>query len=487
MKKETKRVVIVGSGVSGLSVAYYLKKERKDLEVLVLEKNGRCGGNIITDQVDGFTVEGGPDCFITEKPWALKLCQETGLGDRLIGTNDDKRNVFILWKGKLHTLPEGFMLLVPTSFLPFILSGLISPLGKLRVSLDLIIPRKRSDEEESLADFVRRRLGNEILEKIAEPLVAGIHAGSPETMSLKSTFPRFIELEQQYGSLILGMYQRMRSYNKAAAASAKSGDKPKYTMFMTLKEGMGGMIETLRSQVGEASIILGQSVVKITKAALEGSGQTNYQVHMDGENAIQAQAVVLATPAFVTSTILGGMDKELSEQLLTIPYISTATISLAYQSSQLSHPLNGFGFVIPRKEQRKIMASTWSSVKFPNRAPEEKTLIRCFVGGVNSENLVSMDDNGLETMVKNELRDIMGVKAEPLFTRIYRWEKSMPQYIVGHEAKISGIEAKVGKYPGLFLAGSAYNGIGISDCVRYAKEIAKQVGDFISPGDQTTS
>jgi len=482
MKKKTKRVAIIGGGISGLSSAFYLKnlieEKGKDIEVVILEKDSRCGGNIVTDQVDGFTVDGGPDCFITEKPWALKLCQEMGLAENLVATNEEKKNVFILWKGELHPLPEGFMLLVPTSFMPFILSSLISPLGKLRVALDLIIPRKKSDEEESLADFVKRRLGREILEKIAEPLVAGIHAGSPETMSLKSTFPRFIDLEQEYGSLIRGMYHRMKSYHKAMRA--KNSGEPSYTMFMTLEEGMGGLINKLESIIDKKSIFLNHSITKIIKISGKSSGNnTTYQVHGKGGDALTAEAVILATPAYTSSGFLKEIDKKLAEQLLTIPYISTATVSLAYQNSDLTHPLNGFGFVIPRKEKREIMASTWSSVKFLSRAPAEKTLLRCFVGGVNSEHLVTLDDKTLESMVKNELKEIMGIKSQPLFTRIYRWEKSMPQYTVGHTEKIALVEDMLDEHPGLFLTGSGYYGIGISDCVRHANEVAGQVMDFL--------
>ncbi len=475
MKGKMKRVAIIGAGIAGLSTAYYLHKLAQQagqlLEITLLEKEQRMGGSILTEEADGFLMEGGPDCFISEKPWALRLCRELGLEGEVVGTNQEFRRTFILWGGELHEIPEGFMLLAPTSLWPFVTSSLFSVFGKMRMGLDLIIPRKRSDEEESLAGFVRRRLGREALERIAEPLVAGIHAGDPETMSLKSTFPRFIDLEWDHRSLIWGMRQRKKQFANTPA---------RYTMFLTLREGMEGMISTLKNTLPPDICSLGQEVVNIEQTAETSTGKPAYRLSIKGKKrALEADAVVMATPAFETAKLLQGMDKDIARQLNTIPYCSTATINLAYERSYIKHPLDGYGFVVPRPEGHKIMAATFSSVKFPGRAPQGKALLRCFVGGAKNEDIVAWTDSKLLAAVREDIEEILGITVEPILTRIYRWKKSMPQYTLGHEERLARIEQGLSNYPGLFLTGSAYQGIGISDCVHRAELTAEHVLQFI--------
>jgi oxygen-dependent protoporphyrinogen oxidase len=467
-----KRLVIVGGGIAGLSAAYFAlekaKKMGEPVHLQLLDEMDRLGGCILTEKSDGFVIEGGPDCFLYEKPWALTLCEKLGLGDRILNTNEN-RKVFILSKGRLHELPEGFMLMVPTSFTPFIKSSLISWPGKIRMAVDLFIPKKKSDEEESLADFVRRRLGEEALEKIAEPLVAGIHAGTPETMGLKSTFPRFLQIEEEYGSLIRGMLAR----RKIALQFQRKGG-PQRTMFLTLKDGLGEWVDCLREKIGEETINLRKSVVKVKRKE-----KGNYQIQLSDGTSLEADSIILAIPSFITAKIVEEMDAKLSEILLTIPYVSSATVSLAYRRSQIRHPLDGFGFIIPRAEKRRIMASTWTSVKFNYRAPGDMVLLRAFVGGVNNEHLVSLDDEEMLRIIREELRDIMGVEGEPILTKIYRWEKSMPQYLVGHLGKVARIEERTNLQPGLFLTGCAYKGIGISDAVHDAEIVAKKAVEYL--------
>jgi oxygen-dependent protoporphyrinogen oxidase len=475
MKGRMKRVAIIGAGIAGLSTAYYLYKlsqqSGKPLKITLLEKERRMGGSILTEEVDGFLMEGGPDCFLSEKPWALKLCRELGLDRLVIGTNREFRRTFILWKGRLHEIPEGFMLLAPTSLWPFVTSSLFSFFGKLRMGLDLVIPRKKSHEEESLAGFVRRRLGTEALERIAEPLVAGIHAGDPETMSLKSTFPRFIDLEQAYRSLIWGMTQRKKQFAHI---------RPRYTMFITLKQGMEGMITALKNALPLDCCSLGQEVVTIEQIAETSSKNPGYRLSIEGrKKPLEADAVVLATPAFGTARLLQGTDDTIAQELNTIPYCSTATINLAYDRAQVDHPLDGYGFVVPRLEKRKIMAATFSSCKFPGRASQGKALLRCFVGGVKNEEMVSWGDTELLAAVRGDIKEILGITGTSILTRIYRWERSMPQYTLGHEERLTRIDQGLSKLPGLFLTGSAYRGIGISDCIHQAELIAEQVLEFI--------
>lgn len=470
-----KRIAVIGAGIAGLSTAYYLSKLAQQggqrLEIMLLEKEGRLGGSLLTEQADGFLMEGGPDCFISEKPWALQLCRELGLEQEVIGTNQQLRRTFILLQGRLHEIPEGFMLLAPTSLWPFIKSSLFSLPGKARMGLDLILPRKKSDTEESLAAFVRRRLGREALERIAEPLVAGIHAGDPETMSLKSTFPRFIDLEQSHRSIILGMYQRKKQF---------AHHQSRYTMFLTLKQGMEKMITALKKALPSETISPGQEVIAIEKITGKPSQKLRYCLRLGGKKkAMEVDAVVLATPAFVTAKLLQGIAGDICRLLDTIPYCSTATINLAYERSQIGHPLDGYGFVVPRVEKRSIMAATFSSVKFAHRAPQEKVLLRCFVGGAKNEAIVSWQDDKLLAAVRADMEEILKITGAPLVARINRWPKSMPQYTLGHEEKLSRIEQGLAKHPGLFVTGSAYRGIGISDCVHEAELIAEQCLKFI--------
>jgi oxygen-dependent protoporphyrinogen oxidase len=450
---ELKRAVIIGGGVSGLSAAYYLHREiirsGDDIELTLIEKEKRFGGCIVTEKVDGFIIEGGPDCFLSEKPWALQLCEDLGLGDRLLCTNEENRKVFILSRGKLHALPEGFMLMIPTSFTPFLKSSLISLPGKFRMAMDLFLPRKRSDGEESLAEFVGRRLGNEALEKIAEPLVAGIHAGTPETMSIKRDF-----------------------------AQRRSG--PKRTMFMSLIEGMMELTDALKARLDERLLLSNRKVGRINLIRdTDLPHHSIYEVHMEDGKTLRADCVILATPVFVTAELLQDLDATLSDVLLSIPCVSTATISLAYRGSEIHHPLDGFGFVIPRTEKRKIMASTWTSVKFSHRSPPDSVLLRAFVGGAQNEELLEMDDGMIIDMARKELEDIMGITADPILTRIYRWDKSMPQYKVGHAETLSRLEDRLLRYPGLYITGCAYRGIGISDCIHDGELMAQSALKFL--------
>lgn len=479
-----KRVVVIGGGIAGLSAAYSLREHQKhgeDFEIVILEKNPNVGGNIKTEKVNGFLIEGGPDCFLSEKPWAMELCKRLGLGVELLPTNEKNRRTFVLSGGKLHELPEGVILMIPTKIMPLALSSLITLRGKLRMALELFIPKKKEKGDESLGDFVRRRLGKEALDKIAEPLVAGVHAGDPETMSIRSSFPKFVQLEEEHGSLIRGMLKRMASMRKSKASAPKPDKRqangPKVTMFMTLKGGLSEMIDTLTSSLlkfKNTSITANETVTGIVK---EGN---SYEVRLADNNSIKADAVIIAAPAYAASSLLSGLDPELSQKLLTIPYVSTATVSIAFKRSDIKHPLNGFGFVVPRAEKRRIMAATWTSVKFKYRSPEDSVLIRCFVGGAKNSELVDLSDEEMARMVREELKDIMGIDAKPVVTRVYRWKLSMPQYTIGHEERVNWIEERISKLPGLYVTGSAYHGIGISDSVRNGEVVAKKALHYLS-------
>lgn len=478
-KSKKKKIVIIGGGIAGLATLYNIRFHagdlNKDLDITLVEKAPRLGGNIRTELASGYLIEGGPDCFLSEKPWALELCQRLGLEASLMPTNPGQKT-FVLSGGRLHELPEGVILMVPTRILPLLTSRLITLRGKIRMGLELFIPRRSDSDDESLGHFVRRRLGREALEKIAEPLVAGVHAGDPDTMSIKSSFPRFVELEQKHGSLILGMLHRIGEIGKMRSRVTVGGKK--VTMFMTLEHGLSELIERLLmriSELGGATFVKGRGAARVEK-----KGGHGYDVVMEDGSVLGVDAVVLAVPAYAASALVKNLEPVLAGKLLTIPYVSTATVSLAYDSADIPRPLEGFGFVVPKVENRRIMAASWTSRKWSRRAPEGKVLIRCFVGGANRPELAAAGDDEMIAMVREELRDIVGIEAEPELVRVFRWKDSMPQYTIGHEDRVSDIETLAGRHPGLLLTGSAYHGLGISDTVREAETTAKNIIRFLT-------
>ncbi|MBZ0300216.1 MAG: protoporphyrinogen oxidase [Anaerolineae bacterium] len=458
-------VVIIGGGISGLSAAWYLQKQ--GVPYALLEQSRHWGGKIRTELVDGygapFVVEAGPDSFLTQKPWALQLALELGLHDRLLGTNDDRRHTYVLNRGKLTPLPEGVMLIVPTQFRPFVTSPLISWPGKLRLARELFLPARTDDADESLADFVRRRLGAEVLDKLAEPLLAGIYNTEAEKQSLLATFPRFRDLEKKYGSITRGMLEGRKA--RASAPPAK------YSVFTSFKTGMRELVDGLLPRL-EGDLRL-ETGVNSVAANPDGT----YTLNLSDHTQVMAEHVVFTTPAYVTARLLADVCDVAADILADIRYVSTGTISLAYKRDTFNHPLDGFGVVIPRSEQRPINAVTWSSTKFNYRAPEDYVLLRVFFGGSRSPESFELDDAALLRTVRSELRAMMGVEAEPVFTRIFRWREANPQYDVGHLDRIDALEAVLPA--GLHVTGSAYRGIGVPDCVRQAQDTAAKVAESV--------
>ena len=468
-----KKIVIIGGGISGLATAYSLeeiaRKKGESISITLFEKNNRIGGNILTERTDGFLIEGGPDCFLSEKPWAIQLCERLGMGESLLRTNDEYRKTYILLNGHLHELPEGVILMIPTEIFPLLKSNLISLSGKIRMGMELFIPKKESSADESLSQFVRRRLGQEALDKIAAPLVAGVHAEDPDTMSVKSRFPRFVQMEEEYGSLIKGMIAKRREMRRAGS----KGNKPKYTMFMTLKDGLSEMPATIVQNLKMTKILTNREVAGVDKRDI-------FKISLKNGEVLDADTVVFATPSYETARLLTGINDSISALLNKIPYASTATVSLAFKKESISNPMNGFGFLVPRQEKRRITGATWVSRKFSYRSPDDSVLIRCFIGGSHNEKLVFLNDKDMIEMVKGELRDIMGITSEPLLTRIYRWEKAMPQYTIGHEERLSILDKKLSEYPGMFLTGSSYRGSGISECIKDGQLTAEFVLKYLN-------
>ena len=459
-----KRLVIVGGGIAGLATAFYsqqISRERGiDLHITLIEKDNRLGGKIATDTSDGFVIEGGPDSFITQKPWGLQLCNDLGIDDQLIGTNDERRNIYMLRKGKLHQMPDGLMLVVPTRFLPFALSPIISLRGKLRMALDLFIKPRTDAGDESLADFMRRRLGQEALDVLGEPMMAGIHVADAETLSLQATFPRFIDIERKYGSLIRGMI--------AARKNRPPSSKP---MFMTLKGGLSRLVAEIEAQL-DAKIVTGTGVESVR------TSEHSAEVVLDDGQRLVADAIVLATPAYITGDLLADVPRELTDLLNGIRYVSTATVSLGYRADECEHPLDGFGFVIPRNEPTSLLACTWTSTKFDFRSPQDGVLLRAFIGGSRHEALVQKSDEALIELVKAEFKKIMGIHAEAVVARVFRWHKANPQYDVGHPERVSRIEQLCPER--VFLTGSAYRGVGIPDCINQGQQCAESVMNLLT-------
>ena len=472
-----KRLIIVGGGIAGLAAAYRIQEELNanaiPLQCTVVESGMKFGGKIATERKDGFVLERGPDSFISQKPWAIDLCKKIGLAGQLVGTNPDHSKTFVYTGKKLVQMPDGLSLMVPTRFLPFALSPLFSIPGKIRMAMDLFIPAKPDDKDESLASFIRRRLGEEALQKMAEPMLAGIYASNPETMSIKSTFPMFFQTEQKYRSLILGMLAR-----KAQSNNSSQRNPSPYSPFMTLKNGLGEMVERIVESSPEISFHTGARVQEITR---EGN---KWRIELDGAETLKADAVILASPANISARLLHPTSEKLAGLLNRIKYVSTAAVTLAYKEEGFSHSLDGFGFVVPKAEDRKIMACTWTSSKFPHRVPEGHVMLRCFIGGALREDLAEQSEQALEEMVKNELLEMMGISETPLFCRVFKNEKANVQYSVDHGALIQQVDDELASLAGMYLAGSAYTGIGIPDCVLNGTRAAESVIRFLnhSPG-----
>lgn len=461
------RVAVVGGGIAGLSAAYRLqegaRKEGFSIRVHLFEKSNRLGGKILTDRMDGFVVEGGPDTFVSTKPWGIQLAQELGMEDRLIGADMDRRQVFVVHEGRLVELPDGLAMMVPTKLWPILKTPLLTPLGKVRMGLDVILPAESEGEDESLGSFITRRLGREAYERLIEPLMSGIYAGDGDKLSLKATFPFLKEWEKQYGSLARGAMALRR---KRAAYNRSNGRR---SIFLTPETGLAEMVEALMASFQNVELHLGSEVTSIERV------KGGYRLQVPGEGSHEVQSLILATPAFITARFLREIDPQLASILESIQYVSTATISFGFQRKALNHPLEGHGYVIPRRAGRAALACTWTSSKFPHRAPEGSALLRVFVGRAGQEDLATAGEEDLERIARDELRETMGVIAEPQFTQIYSWPQAMPQYNLGHPDRLEEIKARLQDWPGLQLAGAAYEGVGIPDCIHSGEMAAEEV------------
>ena len=452
-------MVIIGGGISGLAAAHRVLELNPSAQVTILEASGRLGGTIQTEHRDGFLLERGPDSFISEKPQALALAKRLGIESQLIQTNEEYRRSFIVRNGRLRAVPEGFQLMAPSRMWPFITSDIFTLAGKARMAADLLLPRKSTNGtiDESLASFVRRRLGEEALARMAQPMVGGIYTADPETLSLRATLPRFLEMEQKHRSLILAMLRQGRA-QKTGTSGAR------YSLFLSFDRGMQVLVDAV-TQIN-ADFRVKTRVQKVTF-------DQGWTIHTDKEEQIKGDAVCLAVPAYVAASLLDETHARLAHKLRQIKYASTATINFGYGRAAIAHPLNGFGFVVPFIEKRSLIACTFSSVKFSGRAPDGQVLLRAFAGGALQPEIFALDEEEMSARVEADLRELLGISEDPLFVEVAKWERSMPQYEVGHLERVAEIEDLVKKIPGLALAGNAYRGAGIPDCIRSGEEAAK--------------
>src|SRR5215213_1681110 len=489
-QQKSRRVVVVGGGISGLAAAHRLLElrsqerptdsEHAPVEVLLLEASARAGGTVRTYRREGFLLEGGPDSFISEKPAALELAERLGLSGRIIQTNERHRRSFVVSRGRLRPTPEGFQLLAPSRMLPFLTTDIFTWRGKARMALDLLLPRRRDAngaDDESLAAFVRRRFGREALERMAQPMVGGIYTADPESLSLRATMPRFLEMERRDRSLILSMWKAARA-SKDAARHGRGASGARYSLFLSFDEGTQVLTDALAARLPEDTLRLNTRVESLTPAPegdAHGSARAprRWLVRTTEGETIEADAVCLALPAYASARLLRGADEELAAELEAIPYASTATVNLAYERADIAHRLDGFGFVVPFVERRATLACTCSSVKFAGRAPEGRALLRAFVGGALQPEMFALDEEEMVETVRRDLRELLGVTAPPLLAHVEKWPRSMAQYHLGHTQRLARIRALLRRHDTLALCGNAYEGAGLPDCVRSGESAAE--------------
>ncbi len=446
------KIIIIGGGITGLAAAWELQQQ--GVEYILLEGSNRLGGKIVTERADGFIIEAGADSFLTHKPWAWQLCHEIGLAERLIPTNEAQRNVYIYHNERLQLFPRGMRLIVPVDPDGLLESALLSEEGKRRMLAEVDIPARAETSDESLALFVERRFGHEALAVFGESLLAGIHVADPAKLSVAAAFPNYVQLERTFGSVTRGM--------RETPVPPRDPDAPP-TAFVSLKSGMVELIEGLQTRL-TGDVRTGQSVKFI---AADGTIVTEAGEKLHGD------AVIVTTPANVTSRLINSGFPALADALGIMQRASSGTVSLGYRREDVNHPLDGTGFVIPHSEPTRILACTWSSSKFAGRAPEGYVLIRVFVGGYGREQDIALSNAELVTLACTDLKKIMNIEAEPVISRVFRWQDANPQYEVGHLERIEQIAALCP--PWLALTGSSYNGIGIPDCVRQGREAARNM------------
>ena len=469
---QTRRVAVIGAGITGLAAAYRLTELAEEspisIEVSVFESASNVGGTIETVERDGFLVERGADSFITNKPWAVNLCDRLGIADELISTQAAHRRALVLRNGQPHPAPDGFMLMSPSKIRPILTSPLLSPIGKLRLLAERFVPRRRAEiDDEPLAEFVNRRFGREALERLIQPLVGGIYTADPAKLSLKATLPRFLDMEREHGSLIRAC--------RGPSQQRDAGTGARYGLFATPRNGFRSLTDALRKRIGASGELnFGERVTALDYESEIGSSKA-WKVQTDTQSTTRFDGIVCTLPAFRAADLASRFSPELSSLLKQIDYASSAVVATAHRLSDFRHPLNASGLVIPAIEQRRILAVSFASQKFAGRAPDDHVLLRTFVGGAMQPEVLNNSDDELCRIVEDELREVVGLNTKPIFQIVTRYNRAMPQYHLGHLDRVAAIEAAAERLPGFELAGNAYRGVGIPDCVHSGESAAERL------------
>ncbi len=461
-----KRVAIIGGGISGLAAAFYLERERQrgvEVEYTLFESSARLGGVMWSERVDGCLVEAGPDSFLSEKAWANTLCRDLGIEDQLVGSNDEARKTFILVSGRLVQMPDGLMFMVPTKLVPTALTSLFTWGAKMRMARELLTSPKTMNGDESAGDFVARHYGDEVVDRLADPLLAGVYGGDADSLSVKAVLPRFVDMEAKHGSLTRGMLQARK---KMMAAPRSVRQRP---LFSSMRDGMQQLVDAIVAQLAPRSLRVSTPVRGVSR-----SGQ-DWLVLKEAGGSEPYDHVIVATPAYAAGVLLREVSAHLSDVLNQVPYSSSVTVALGYDANQFQREPEGFGFLVPFKEKKRMRACTYVHNKFPHRAPPDKRLLRVFLGGTRDKEVLHLPDQQIVATVRRELKEITGLDAEPRFHRVYRWNRAMAQYAVGHLERVAEIERLRRQFPGLSLAGNAYRGIGVPDCIRTGMDAASEI------------
>jgi protoporphyrinogen/coproporphyrinogen III oxidase len=515
----SRRIAVIGGGIAGLAAAHRVVELAPDCPLVLFEAGPRLGGVLSTLHQDGYQVELSADNFITTVPWGVDLCKRLGLADQLVQTDPDHRQVYVIHRGRLHPLPDGFLMMAPTRWWPLALTPILSPLGKLRAALEYFLPARKDEADETMAAFVRRRLGREAFERLVEPLVSSIYAADLEKLSVGATLPQFREMEQKYGSLIRAMRQQMKHRSRAKAESGA-----RYSMFVTLRDGLTSIVQAIATRLPRGTVRLNTPVTRIERSgdrwrvyhaninaaqssphpsplpAGEGTidrphpsplpingGLSQFSSAENGTFPLSSargegtevyedfDSLVVAVPSHVAARLLGPIDEELGKRLGRIEHSGTAVLSLGFDDGQIGHPLDGMGAVVPAVENSAILALSFSNRKYAHRAPEGKTLLRVFVGGARHPELAEMADDRLLPLVLKELAAWLKIRGEPGFRNIAHWPRTMPQYHVGHQQLVAEIECRTAALPNLVLAGNAYHGVGIPVCIHSGQQAAERL------------
>ncbi|MCP4192550.1 MAG: protoporphyrinogen oxidase [Planctomycetaceae bacterium] len=461
------RIAVIGGGISGLAAAHRIQELNPKASLCLVEAGSRLGGVANTERRDGYLIEHGPDNFITTMPWAIDLCKRIGFEHELVPTNDAHRRAFVVCKGKLRPIPSGFAIMAPSRIWPVLSTPILSPLGKLRLAAELIMPRRKCEADESMASFVARRLGRETYERLVQPLVGGIYTADPEQLSLDATMPRFRQLEKQHGSLIRGMWKRTNS-----GESEKKASGARYSQFMAPRDGMSAMIDAVANRLPKHAVNLNTPVKSLSQLPDGG-----WQITLEDKDkkCLISDGVVLALPSHQIARLLRNVDEELSSDLKSIQYGSCAIATFGFRREQIQHRLDGFGVVVPLIERRNILSASFSSVKYSGRAPDGEVLIRTFIGGACQRELLDLSDKQLLELARLELKELLGVEGRPRMVHINRQINAMPQYRVGHLTLMKNIADRMEKHSGLAIASNAMQGVGVPHCIHWAEVAAEKL------------